>query len=145
MIERLPELVNADPGIVRWGREMNETFMLEVGDVQYLVSVRAGRIREALIRPQRRDARLSPALIRQFQKFTLGGQVFRGGGQGRREQFGGGLRLCRARGAAARGLRRSLCSRISRQREHDDEYQEHFCAANLVAEKRQSSAFHLRP
>ena len=44
MIERLAELVNGDPGIVRWGREMHETFMLEVGDVQYLITVRAGRI-----------------------------------------------------------------------------------------------------
>jgi hypothetical protein len=44
MIERLAELVNADPAIVRWGREMNETFMLEVGATQYLVTVRAGLI-----------------------------------------------------------------------------------------------------
>ena len=44
MIERLPEVVNGDPAIVRWGREMNETFMLEVGDTQYLVTVRSGRI-----------------------------------------------------------------------------------------------------
>ena len=43
-IERLAEVVNADPAIVRWGREMNDTFMLEVGDTQYLVTVRAGRI-----------------------------------------------------------------------------------------------------
>ena len=44
MIERLAELVNGDPAIVRWGREMNETFMLEAGETQYLVTVRAGRI-----------------------------------------------------------------------------------------------------
>ena len=44
MIERLPELVNADPAIVRWGRHMDETFMLEVGDTQYLVAVRGGRV-----------------------------------------------------------------------------------------------------
>jgi hypothetical protein len=44
MLERLAEVVNADPGVVRWGREMNETFMLEVGDEQYLVTVRAGRV-----------------------------------------------------------------------------------------------------
>ena len=44
MIERLPELVNADPAIVRWGRHMNETFMLEVGDQQYLITVRQGLI-----------------------------------------------------------------------------------------------------
>ena len=44
MFERLAEVVNADPAVVRWGREMHETFMLEVGEAQYLVTVRAGRI-----------------------------------------------------------------------------------------------------
>ena len=44
MIESLQELVNADPAIVRWGRDMNATFMLEEGAAQYLVTVRAGRI-----------------------------------------------------------------------------------------------------
>ena len=32
MIEKLARLVNDDPSIVRWGRRMNETFMVEVGD-----------------------------------------------------------------------------------------------------------------
>jgi len=44
MLERLAERVNGDPAIVRWGREMHETFMLEVGATQYLVTVRAGLI-----------------------------------------------------------------------------------------------------
>ncbi len=44
MIERIPELVNGDPAIVRWGRDMNETFMVEVGAQQYLLTVRGGRI-----------------------------------------------------------------------------------------------------
>ncbi len=44
MIERIPELVNGDPAIVRWGRHMNETFMVEVGTQQYLLTVREGRI-----------------------------------------------------------------------------------------------------
>jgi hypothetical protein len=44
MIERMAQLVNADPALQRWGRHMNETFMVEVGDTQYLVTVRAGRI-----------------------------------------------------------------------------------------------------
>ncbi|MFN2644063.1 MAG: hypothetical protein ABR570_03655 [Burkholderiales bacterium] len=44
MIERLAELVNADPAVVRWGREMNETFMLGIGETQYVITVRAGRI-----------------------------------------------------------------------------------------------------
>jgi hypothetical protein len=46
-IERLAELVNADPAIVRWGRGMNETFLLEEGSTQFLLTVRDGRI-EAL-------------------------------------------------------------------------------------------------
>ncbi len=44
MIERIAELVNRDPAIQRWGRHMNETFMVEVGDTQHLLTVRAGRI-----------------------------------------------------------------------------------------------------
>jgi hypothetical protein len=43
MFERLPQVVNGDPAIVRWGRHMNATFMLEA-DAQYLVTIRAGRI-----------------------------------------------------------------------------------------------------
>lgn len=44
MIERIPELVNADPAIVRWGRHLNDTFMVEVGPQQYLLTVREGRL-----------------------------------------------------------------------------------------------------
>ncbi len=44
MLERLPERVNGDPAIVRWGRDMNETFLVEVGDTQHLVTVRGGRV-----------------------------------------------------------------------------------------------------
>ena len=44
LIERIAEAVNSRPGIVRWGRHMNETFMLEVGSEQYLVSVSQGKI-----------------------------------------------------------------------------------------------------
>ena len=44
MIERLAGLVNADPAIVRWGRRMHETFMVEVGDTQFLLAVRDGKI-----------------------------------------------------------------------------------------------------
>ena len=43
MFERLPQVVNGDPAIVRWGRHMNATFMLEA-DAQYLVTVRNGMI-----------------------------------------------------------------------------------------------------
>ena len=44
MIERLPELVNGDPAVRRWGRDMNETFMVEVGAEQYLLTVRGGML-----------------------------------------------------------------------------------------------------
>jgi hypothetical protein len=44
VIEQLAALVNRNPAIVRWGRHMNETFMIEVGAQQYLVTVRAGLI-----------------------------------------------------------------------------------------------------
>ena len=44
MIERIPDLVNDDPAIVRWGRHKNDTFMVEVGALQYLLTVRAGRV-----------------------------------------------------------------------------------------------------
>jgi len=43
-IERLAARVNADPAILRWGRRFNDTFMLEVGETQYLLTVRDGRI-----------------------------------------------------------------------------------------------------
>ena len=44
MIENLAQHVNRNPAILRWGRRMSETFMLEVGDAQYLVTVADGRI-----------------------------------------------------------------------------------------------------
>ena len=44
MIESLPDLVNRDPAIVRWGRGMNETFLVEVGATQYLLTVRDGKL-----------------------------------------------------------------------------------------------------
>jgi hypothetical protein len=44
VIERIPELVNDDPAIVRWGRTLNDSFMVEVGESQYLLTVRGGRV-----------------------------------------------------------------------------------------------------
>jgi hypothetical protein len=44
MIESLPKLVNDNPALVRWGRRMNETFMVEVGDAQYLLTVHDGKL-----------------------------------------------------------------------------------------------------
>jgi hypothetical protein len=43
-VENLAYLVNGNPAIVRWGRGMNETFMVEVGGEQYLVRVSEGKI-----------------------------------------------------------------------------------------------------
>ncbi len=44
MLERLGEIVNGDEALVRRGRYFSDTFMLEVGEVQYLIEVRQGRI-----------------------------------------------------------------------------------------------------
>ena len=44
MIETIAGLVNRDAAIVRWGRGMNETFMVGVGEAQYLLTVREGKI-----------------------------------------------------------------------------------------------------
>jgi hypothetical protein len=46
MVEDLPRLVNEDPAIVRWGRRMHETFMVEVGETQYLLKIENGLIRQ---------------------------------------------------------------------------------------------------
>jgi pimeloyl-ACP methyl ester carboxylesterase len=44
MIEKIPDLVNADAELVRRGRFLSTTFMVEVGDKGYLVKVYEGRI-----------------------------------------------------------------------------------------------------
>lgn len=44
MIERLAELVNADPALVRRGRFLSASFLVEIGDEPWLVTVREGRI-----------------------------------------------------------------------------------------------------
>lgn len=44
MIEELPRLVNGDEALVRRGRYFTDVFMIEVGDVQYLIHVREGII-----------------------------------------------------------------------------------------------------
>jgi len=44
MIERLAELVNADEKLVRRGRFVHTTFLIEVGDTGYLVRIVDGRI-----------------------------------------------------------------------------------------------------
>src|SRR5438552_8886459 len=44
MIERIPDLVNADTDLVRRGRFLSTTFLIEVGEQGYLVKIIEGRI-----------------------------------------------------------------------------------------------------
>ena len=44
MFERLAEIVNGDEALVRRGRYFSDSFMLEVGETQYLIEIREGRI-----------------------------------------------------------------------------------------------------
>lgn len=44
LMERLPELVNADPVLVRRGRFVDASFLVEIGEDGYLITVAAGRI-----------------------------------------------------------------------------------------------------
>jgi pimeloyl-ACP methyl ester carboxylesterase len=44
MIDRLPQLVNADDALVRRGRFLTTSFLVEVGDVPWLVTIRDGRV-----------------------------------------------------------------------------------------------------
>jgi hypothetical protein len=44
MIECLAELVNRDENLVRRGRHVNTTFLVEVGDARYLVCIAEGRV-----------------------------------------------------------------------------------------------------
>ena len=44
ILARLPDLVNADAGLVRRGRRLTTTFLLGVGDAEYLVHVAEGRL-----------------------------------------------------------------------------------------------------
>ena len=44
MLEGLGEIVNGDQALVRRGRYFTDTFMLEVGETQYLIEIRNGRV-----------------------------------------------------------------------------------------------------
>lgn len=65
MIERLPELVNADAALVRRGRFMREEFLVAVGDRPWRVAVQAGEVSvlpgERLLRSWRFALRASAA------------------------------------------------------------------------------------
>jgi hypothetical protein len=51
MIERLAELVNRDENLVRRGRHVNTTFLVEVGDARYLVGIAEGRVTDVKTGP----------------------------------------------------------------------------------------------
>ena len=44
VFERLSEWVNADAALVRRGRYLSTTFLIEVGEVAWLVTVHEGRV-----------------------------------------------------------------------------------------------------
>jgi pimeloyl-ACP methyl ester carboxylesterase len=44
VIERIPDLVNADENLVRRGRFLSTTFLMEIGDKGYLVKIIEGRV-----------------------------------------------------------------------------------------------------
>jgi hypothetical protein len=44
MIEALKEAVNGDPGLVRRGRYLSTTFLLEIGKRAWLIAIHEGRI-----------------------------------------------------------------------------------------------------
>ena len=51
MLERLAEIVNGNEDLVRRGRYFSDTFMLEVGETQYLINVLQGRIESVELGP----------------------------------------------------------------------------------------------
>jgi hypothetical protein len=44
LIERLPQLANGDAELLRRGRFLEVTFLLQIGDADYLVCIHRGRI-----------------------------------------------------------------------------------------------------
>jgi hypothetical protein len=44
VLDRLAELVNADDSLVRRGRYLSTTFLVETGDIAWLVTVHEGRV-----------------------------------------------------------------------------------------------------
>src|SRR5262249_14727706 len=51
MIERIRDLVNADEELVRRGRYVSTTFLMEIGDRGYLIKIIEGRIVSVTPRP----------------------------------------------------------------------------------------------
>jgi hypothetical protein len=71
MIEQLKERVNADAGLVRRGRFLTTTFLLEVGETVFLISIFEGRIaavtRGPFVMPSSAFALRAPAT--EWEKF----------------------------------------------------------------------------
>lgn len=44
MIDKLPDLVNCNARLVHRGRFLNTAFLVEIGDAQHVIEIRAGRI-----------------------------------------------------------------------------------------------------
>jgi hypothetical protein len=71
MIEALKERVNADAGLVRRGRYLSTTFLLEIGETAFLISIFEGRIvtvtRGPFVMPSSAFALRAPAA--EWEKF----------------------------------------------------------------------------
>jgi hypothetical protein len=74
VIETLRERVNADEALVRRGRYLTTTFLLEVGETAWLISIFEGRIvsvtRGPFVMPSSSFALRAPAA--EWEKFFLG-------------------------------------------------------------------------
>ncbi len=44
VLEKLPELVNSDPTLLRRGRFLSTRFLVGIGEAEYIVDIREGRI-----------------------------------------------------------------------------------------------------
>jgi len=51
MLEQLRERVNADAGLVRRGRYLTTTFLLQFGETSWLISIREGRVTQVVRGP----------------------------------------------------------------------------------------------
>ena len=73
MIEKLQERVNADDGLVRRGRYLTTTFLLEIGDTTWLIAIADGRVvsvaRGPFVMPSWSFALRAPAP--EWEKFFL--------------------------------------------------------------------------
>jgi hypothetical protein len=73
MLEALKERVNADPGLVRRGRFLTTTFLLQAGDISWLISIFEGSIvsvrRGPFVMPSSAFALRASAA--EWQKFLL--------------------------------------------------------------------------